>query len=94
LIAAPRAHLELNEVEQVGVVHDVALVQEHGDARHADLLKANLEKRPTAAQKPRTSPAKGAQTVVPLRKPAAKAKRAPPSTTKTLVPASRTRMKK
>ena len=58
------------------------------------MLKASLEKRPTAAQKPRTSPAKGAQTVVPLRKPAAKAKRAPPSTTKTLVPASRTRMKK
>ncbi|MBB4224840.1 non-homologous end joining protein Ku [Variovorax guangxiensis] len=58
------------------------------------MLKASLEKRPTAAHKPRTSPAKGAPTVVSLRKPAAKAKRAPPSTTKTLVPASRTRMKK
>lgn len=59
------------------------------------ILMASLEKRPTAAHKQRTSPSsKSAPTVVPLRKPAAKAKRAPPSTTKTLVPATRTRMKK
>jgi hypothetical protein len=33
------AHLELDQIEQLRIVSDIALVQEHHDARHADLAR-------------------------------------------------------
>ena len=45
------AHLDLDEIDELRIVRDVALVQEHHDARHADLAReqdvlARLRHRP------------------------------------------------
>ena len=58
------------------------------------MLMASLDRKGGGAHKPRTMPAKGTQVVTPIRKPMAKAKRAPKAAAKAAAPAPRTRMKK
>ena len=37
VLAEQLAHFELDQFEELGVVHEVNLVEEHDDGRHADL---------------------------------------------------------
>jgi hypothetical protein len=39
VLAQQLAHFHLDQLEQLGVVHHVGLVQEHDDVRHADLAR-------------------------------------------------------
>ena len=39
VLAQQLAHLELHQVQQLGIVHQVALVQEHHDRRHVHLAR-------------------------------------------------------
>ncbi|WPG41631.1 Ku protein [Variovorax sp. EBFNA2] len=58
------------------------------------MLMASLDRKGAGAPKQRTTPAKGTQVVTPLRKPVAKAKRAPKAGPRTAAPMPRTRAKK